>query len=185
MQDLNLFSIYLDILNKNQIDYFVTGSVASIVYGEPRLTHDIDLVIFLQKDQIDKFVKAFPIEEFYCPPVEIIQKELNRAAQGHINLIHHKTGFKADIYFAGNEELHQWAIKKIQQIEFEGITINIAPPEYVILMKLKYYKEGEAQKQLTDINGIISNSGDLIDFLFLKDKINKMGLDTIWALIDK
>jgi len=47
MQDHNLFGIYLNILNKNQIQYFVTGSVASIVYGEPRLTHDIDLIIFL------------------------------------------------------------------------------------------------------------------------------------------
>lgn len=45
MQDLNLFALYTDILNKYQIPYFVIGSVASIVYGDPRLTHDIDLVI--------------------------------------------------------------------------------------------------------------------------------------------
>ena len=42
MQNLNLFSLYTEILNKNKIDYLVTGSVASIVYGEPRLTHDIE-----------------------------------------------------------------------------------------------------------------------------------------------
>ena len=47
MQDHNLFGIYLNILNENNIQYFLTGFVASIVYGEPRLTHDIDLVIFL------------------------------------------------------------------------------------------------------------------------------------------
>jgi len=56
MQDHNLFGIYLDILIKHRIKYFVTGSVASIVYGEPRLTHDIDLVIFLKEKQVDKFV---------------------------------------------------------------------------------------------------------------------------------
>ena len=56
MQDHNLFGIYLDILNKNQIQYFVTGSVASIVYGEPRLTHDIDLVIFLREKEVEKFI---------------------------------------------------------------------------------------------------------------------------------
>jgi hypothetical protein len=38
MQDLNLFSIYTDILNSNKLKYFITGSVAAIVYGEPRLT---------------------------------------------------------------------------------------------------------------------------------------------------
>ena len=85
MQDHNLFGIYLDILNKNQIQYFVTGSVASIVYGEPRLTHDIDLVIFLREKEVEKFIKAFPIEEFYAPPEEIIRTELKRQVRGHFN----------------------------------------------------------------------------------------------------
>ena len=45
MQDHNLFSLYINILDDNNIPYFITGSVASIVYGDPRLTNDIDLVI--------------------------------------------------------------------------------------------------------------------------------------------
>ena len=93
MQNHNLFGIYLNILNKNQFQYFVTGSVASIVYGEPRLTHDIDLVIFLHEKEVDKFVKSFPSEEFYSPPEEIIRTELKREVRGHLNLIHHETGF--------------------------------------------------------------------------------------------
>ena len=44
MQELNLFAVYTDILAKNNIEYFISGSVAAIVYGEPRLTHDIDLI---------------------------------------------------------------------------------------------------------------------------------------------
>ena len=34
MQEVNLFAIYTDILNKNGFEYFITGSIASIVYGE-------------------------------------------------------------------------------------------------------------------------------------------------------
>lgn len=30
-------------LEVQKIPYFVTGSIASIFYGEPRLTHDIDI----------------------------------------------------------------------------------------------------------------------------------------------
>jgi hypothetical protein len=41
--DLNLFSLFTNPLNENQIDYMVTGSVAAMVYGEPRLTHDMGL----------------------------------------------------------------------------------------------------------------------------------------------
>ena len=45
MQELNLFAIYTEILAKDNIEYFISGSVAAIVYGEPRLTNDIDLII--------------------------------------------------------------------------------------------------------------------------------------------
>jgi len=45
MQPHNLFSIFVDRLNKHSISYVVTGSVAAIVYGEPRVTHGIDLVV--------------------------------------------------------------------------------------------------------------------------------------------
>lgn len=185
MQDHNLFGIYIDILNKNQIQYFVTGSVASIVYGEPRLTHDIDLVIFLPENEVDKFVKAFPLKEFYCPPEEIIRTELRREVRGHLNLIHHETAFKADIYFAGEEELQLWALQNKQQIDFFGITISVAPPEYVIIKKLEFYKEGKAQKHLSDIQGILVNSKDLINFSLLNDMINRMGLNDVWDAIEK
>ena len=69
MQDLNLFAIFTDKLEENKIDYFITGSVASIVYGEPRLTHDIDIVISLNEYDAIKISNAFLEEEFYCPPI--------------------------------------------------------------------------------------------------------------------
>ena len=68
MQELNLFAVYTDILAKNNIEYFISGSVAAIVYGEPRLTHDIDLIISLSDNDITKFIAAFPSDLFYCPP---------------------------------------------------------------------------------------------------------------------
>ena len=65
MQDLNLFKIYTDILNQNKFRYFITGSVAAITYGDPRLTHDIDLVINLNESEIEKFIRAFPADLFF------------------------------------------------------------------------------------------------------------------------
>jgi hypothetical protein len=38
----------------------VTGSVAAMVYGEPRLTHDIALIVMLRAEDIATFVEAFP-----------------------------------------------------------------------------------------------------------------------------
>ncbi len=180
MQDLNLFALYIDILGKYQIPYFVTGSVASIVYGDPRVTHDIDLVINLNNVNIDIFLKAFPSDQFYCPPEEVIRTEMNRSARGHFNLIHHETAFKADIYLMCNSELQLWAMQNSKQIYFAGSKINIAPPEYVIIKKLEFYKEGNVQKHLSDIKSMLTNSSDLIDYSFLNKLINERGFSSEW-----
>ncbi len=52
MQSPDLLGIFLTPLEKNEIPYFVTGSIASIFYGEPRLTHDVDVVIHFSSGQI-------------------------------------------------------------------------------------------------------------------------------------
>jgi hypothetical protein len=93
--------IFLSRLNKIGLPYVITGAVASIVYGEPRLTNDLDLVVMLRDKNVEKFVRAFPAGEFYCPPVEVLTIEIRRPQGGHFNLIHHDTGTKADIYLAG------------------------------------------------------------------------------------
>ena len=46
----------------------VTGAVAAIVYGEPRLTHDIDVVVALRADDAPRLAAAFPAPDFYVPP---------------------------------------------------------------------------------------------------------------------
>jgi len=182
MQDLNLFSLFIDKLDEVKVQYFITGSVASIVYGEPRLTHDIDLVISLEPEKVKEFIKVFNIAEFYCPPAEILKIELNRSLRGHFNIIHHKTGFKADIYFIGKDEFQFWAMNNKKRIDFLGKILFIAPIEYVIVKKLEYYQEGKAEKHILDIKGMLKESDELIDYSILSGFINNRGLLHEWNL---
>ncbi|MFH0734330.1 MAG: hypothetical protein V1773_05935 [bacterium] len=170
-------------MNENKINYFVTGSVASIVYGEPRLTNDIDLIISVFESQVDVLIKAFPFEEFYIPPKEIIITELRRPNRGHMNIIHHKSGFKADIYFVGKDEFQLWALENKKEIVFLNTIIPVAPAEYVIIKKLEFYKEGFSSKHITDIQNILTNSKALIDFDFLENNIIKYNLTNEWKKV--
>jgi len=102
------YLIFTRKLNELSLRYMVSGSVAAIYYGEPRMTNDVDIIVFLRREDVCRLEKAFPAEEFYCPPREVIQTELAREQQSHFNLIHHDTGFKADIYLSGRDELHAW-----------------------------------------------------------------------------
>src|SRR5687767_12912630 len=112
----NPFLIFTRKLNELGVRYMVSGSVAAIYYGEPRMTNDVDIIVFLKRSDVPLLEKAFPLDEFYCPPPEIIQMEISKEQRGHFNLIHHETGFKADIYTMGRDELHVWGLANARQI---------------------------------------------------------------------
>jgi hypothetical protein len=180
MREPDLFLVFLEPLNRAAISYMVTGSVAAMVYGEPRVTHDVDLVVELDARRIGGFVALFPAEEFYCPLEAVIREEVLRETRGHFNLIHHATGFKADIYPVGQDPLHQWAMGRRQAVEIEQHQVWMAPPEYVILRKLQYHQEGGSDKHLRDIRSMLEMSASTIDKAELEAKILQLGLSPIW-----
>lgn len=166
-------------LERLGIPYMVTGSTAGILYGEPRMTHDVDIVITLTVRDIQAVVEAFPIEDFYCPPEEVIEIEVRRGQRGHFNLIHHGSGFKADIYLAF-DELHRWALAHRRVVSVDGLPLSIAPVEYVILRKLEYFREGQSQKHVRDIRGMLAVSSEQLDRPFLESWIARLGLTAEW-----
>lgn len=183
MPEPELFLLFIRPLNRAGIRYVVSGSVAAIFYGEPRLTHDVDFVVFLNTADIQKLTAAFPATEFYLPPLETILAETAREQHGHFNLIHRDTGFKADMYPTGRDELNAWAFRGKRPVEFEGETIMLAPPEYVIVRKLEYYREGHAEKHLRDIQAMLGVSGELLDRAALNEWIQRRGLESEWRLV--
>lgn len=52
-------------LQEADIDYMLTGSFASSLQGEPRATHDIDLVIELPQERLPKLLRSFPEPRYY------------------------------------------------------------------------------------------------------------------------
>lgn len=179
----NMFAVYIQPLERLGLPYFVTGSVASMVYGEPRMTHDVDLVVALADGQVADLLRAFPEESFYHPPADVIRVELRRAAHGHFNLIAHDTGFKADVYLAGRDPLHQWALPLRRRVgEGEG-AFWVAPPEYVILRKLEYFREGGSAKHLRDIAAMMLLTGAELDDAALQGWIARLGLEAEWAQV--
>jgi len=184
MQQANLFLIFTAPLESAGIRYMVSGSVASMVYGEPRLTNDVDIIIALDVARANDLEELFPLSDFYCPPGEVIAVEIRRPRRGHFNLIHHETGHKADIYTVGSDPLQGWGLQHRQAIEVSPEkSLWVAPPEYVILRKLEYYREGHSEKHVLDIRSMLDVSGDKLDSEFLQNQIRHMNLTHEWQFV--
>ena len=180
MQQHDLLSLFVLPLEHSSFEYMVTGSVASTLYGEPRLTHDVDLVIVLDIAQVELFHSLFPLSEYYCPPPEVIQVELARKGYAHFNLIHHDSGYKADCYpFTGNA-LHEWGLKNRRPVRINSEEIQVAPPEYVIIRKLQFFREGGSQKHLVDIKKMVQMPDLVLDSAILQNWIKKLRLEEEW-----
>lgn len=183
MPEAELSLLFLRPLNRLGIRYFVGGGVAAILYGEPRFTNDLDVVVFLRKNDIARLIDAFPAPEFYVPLPEVIAAEIARPEKGQFNVIHTGTGFKADIYTTGRDEFNAWSFRNARKTELNGEPISLAPPECVIIRKLEFFRKGGSEKHLRDIRTMLAVSAEQIDLPMLKEFIQQRGLGNEWQKI--
>lgn len=171
--------LFVDRLEAIGAPYMVTGATAAILYGQPRVTNDLDVVLSLSDAARAALLRAFPETEFYVPPESVIQAEQARPQRGHFNLIHLESGYKADIYLAGSDPLHAWALPKRRRLRWTGNKeLPVAPPEYVVLRKLEFYREGRSTKHAADIRAIREITG--VDETVLGPWLERLGLASLW-----
>jgi hypothetical protein len=169
---------FIEPLERLALPYCITGSVAASVYGEPRLTADIDVVLVLRLPDIPALQSAFPESEYYVPPAETMREAIARDAGGMFNLIHHRSQFKADLYLVAHDPLHAWALEHRRRIDLGGSGAWIAPPEYVILRKLEFLREGGSDKHLRDIRFMLAATP--VDRGFIESEVGLRGLAGQW-----
>ena len=172
-------SLFVERLESIGAPYMVTGATAAILYGQPRLTNDLHVVISLNDQARASLLRAFPETEFYVPPELVIRAEQARRQRGHFNLIHHETGYKADIYLIGEDPLHLWALPLRRRLRWSpDLELAVAPPEYVVLRKLEYYREGNSAKHPADIRAIAEVTG--LDQAIVLPWLDRLGLKALW-----
>lgn len=161
--------------------WMLGGSLAAMCYSEPRATLDADCVIALTHNHVAAIIAAFPEKEFYVSPPEVLAHEIRRGAAGSFNIIHHLTGFKADCYPCGQDELMRWGLAHTAQLPVDGTVRPVAPPEYIVVMKLRFFALSGQDKHLRDIRSIIRLLPEL-DTALVEQWANRYGVLTAWQL---
>ena len=163
------------------ISYLITGSVASMAYGEPRLTNDIDLVAQITNDNVGGLMKAFPPNEFYISE-DMVKEAIDRC--GQFNIIHPISGLKVDVMIKQNTPFDQSRFKRVRRISpAESYQANFASPEDVIIKKMEYYRDGGSEKHLRDIAGILVISENEVDRDYISEWSRRLNLDEIWTAV--
>jgi hypothetical protein len=177
---LPVFLAVLEKLETAGIPYMVVGSIASMIYGEPRLTHDMDLVVEVLPADARKFTLLFDNEDFYCPPPEVLRAEV--VQHGQFNLIHNGSGLKVDLMVRKNTPRAEEEFQRRSLKPFAGKReVFLASPEDVIISKLEFHRMGGSEKHITDIRGIMAYTA--LDHAYLDRWINRLGLTEYWAKV--
>jgi len=182
MHEQDELGLFVNRLEELGAPYMVTGATAAIIYGQPRMTNDLDVVLSLNEENRARLLRIFPEDEFYVPPEAVIRAEQSRSQRGHFNLIHHESGYKADIYLAASEPLHVWALPLHRRETWgENLQVWVAPPEYVVLRKLQFFREGGSAKHPVDIRAIVDVTG--VDEQVMAPWLASLGLEAVWEEI--
>lgn len=165
------------------IPYFVTGSVAAMAYGEPRLTNHIDIVAAVVESQVPLLIEAFPADDYYISS-DMIREAIRHHTQ--FNIIHPASGLKVDVIIRRDSPFDRSRFQRIRRIHpAPSYEANFASPEDVIIKKMEYYSEGGSEKHLRDITGMLLTSPDEIDRSYIERWAGILGLSEIWTAIQE
>lgn len=182
MEEKEVFLKMITVLEKLGVSYMITGAVASILYGEPRLTNDIDVVVALKMAKVPLLRNSFPPEEFYVPLEETIYEEIKR--RGQFNIIHVPTAIKMDCIILKDTDFELEQFKRRVRVPFaNGKKAFTSSPESVVLSKMLFYKEGKSEKHIRDIIGMLNVSGDIIDRNYIEKWSKELDINDIWKMV--
>lgn len=187
MEQEELLKKIAGILDKLGISYIVTGGIAVVIWGRPRFTADIDVVIELLPEKLDKLAEELlKIDKEVYVDKRMMQRALER--KGEFNFIHPASGLKVDFWILKDDIYSKEQIRRRVKKKIGHTFAFFSSPEDLILSKLLWHKESESTRQLEDIESVLKIQTKL-DWNYLQkwakihstDKI----LQELWEKIKK
>lgn len=177
-EELDVLRIIGERLDSAGIPFMLTGSFALGFYGKPRMTRDLDFVVALIVQQVDKLVSAFS-QDFY------IDEDDARSAiksQRMFNLMHYASGVKVDLIVRKDSEYRQVEFERRKAVELAGVSTWITTREDLILSKLIWARDANSDLQRRDVRTLLDDS---VDWLYLREWAAKLGINDMLEDVSK
>ena len=154
--ELDVLRIVSERLAAVGISFMLTGSYAMAYYATPRMTRDLDLVLALGGEDVDRLVAVFS-HDFY------VDADAARSAvrtQQLFNLLHLESGVKVDFIVRKDSEYRQLEFSRRKRIELNGIQTWIVSREDLILSKLVWARHASSELQRRDVKALLDGPYD-------------------------
>lgn len=184
MSQQELLNRVVQILTEAGIEYMVTGSFASSLQGEPRSTHDIDLVVNLRAAQIPPLLQHFTPPDFYLSESAIRDAIRHRKM---FNLLDVTEGEKVDFWILKESPFDQlrFARRRLVPVD-EGVAAYVTTPEDTILTKLRWTQQiGGSEKHLHDALRVYEVQGKILDRAYLDHWAKELHVEDLWQQIQQ
>jgi len=163
------------------VGYMLTGSLASSLQGEPRATHDIDLVVDIRPADVAHLVVALARPSVYLDEYAVAEAVRRRSM---FNLFDTTSGDKVDFWLLRDEAFDRERFARRVEVEALGLRLSVSTPEDTILMKLRWAAEsGGSEKQFNDAQGVYEFQSDVLDSAYLDQWAETLGVSAALAEI--
>jgi len=178
MSQQRLLNRVLDVLEGIRVDYMLTGSWASSMQGQPRSTHDLDLVVNLTPREIPGLVAGFAPAEYYLSEASVAEAVRDRTM---FNLLDTRWGDKVDFWMLTGEPWDAARFGRRMGVIVEGREIWVSSPEDTILAKLRWSKlTGGSARQFQDAREVCELQWDVLDLAYLQHWSRSLEVETDW-----
>lgn len=109
---------------------------------------------------------------------EAARDAIRRRSQ--FNIIDIKTGWKADLVIQKQRPFSIEELRRRERVTILGHEIYVASAEDTIIAKLEWAREGQSERQLRDIAGIIQVKGAALDTEYIERWVSELGLADVW-----
>ena len=165
-------------LEANGIPYMLTGSLASSMYGIPRATNDIDIVIAPDRAQLLSLIQLFRRVGLTVHS-ETALAALHKRTQ--FNVIDLRRGWNVDLIICKDRDFSTTEFGRKQTHEVEGMRLTLATPEDVLLAKLEWAKLGDSERQIDDAAGIVKMQRETLDLQYIQHWVDVLAVQQQWT----
>jgi hypothetical protein len=165
-------------LDKVELDYMLTGSMAMIKYTIPRYTMDVDIVITLDSGDVSTIIQTF--EPDYYVPHDSVRRAIAR--KGMFNIIHYNSSFKIDCIVKKDNEFQRRTFENRKRINYLDFDVWIIDKEDLIISKLFWAKDSDSEVQMRDVKNLMRTG---YDTEYIKFWTRKLGVYKLFSQCQK